>query len=208
MPHETHEFTLILSGVSESTEEMANAVYEAGCDDASLASREGVVFLGFDREAPSFRDAVLSAIRDVRMAGYQVARVEPDDFVTAAEIARRLGRTRESVRQHILGVRGPGGFPAPVASLTGRSPLWRWAEVADWFSRRTPNQPPAPDQAPQRLIAVLNDVLDLLRHARSESEVRELYRALGGRGKRAARARAPAAEKTPRKEDPSVPRHR
>jgi hypothetical protein len=90
----THEFTLILSGVSESTEEMANALFEAGCDDALFGSRDGVVFLDFGRDAPSFRDAVLSALRDVRAAGYAVARVEPDDPVTAAEIARRLRRTR------------------------------------------------------------------------------------------------------------------
>lgn len=200
-----HEFTLILAGVSEITDEVEGAL--VGHADTTLHSRDGVVYVDFDREAPTFREAVLSAIRDVRAAGYEVARVEPDDFVTAAEIAHRLGRTRESVRQHILGIRGPGGFPAPVAGLTGRSPLWRWAEVADWFARQPPDQPPTgADPATPGFIAVLNDVLDLVRHARSESEVRELYRALGGRGKRVAHAPVPTAEKPPPKRGRSLPR--
>jgi hypothetical protein len=63
----THAFTLILSG-PEATEELAEALYGGGCDDALLGSSGGVVTLDFTREAPSRRDAVVSAIRDVRRA--------------------------------------------------------------------------------------------------------------------------------------------
>ncbi|HWE38200.1 MAG TPA: hypothetical protein VG406_16640 [Isosphaeraceae bacterium] len=72
----THSFSLILAGVSELTVEIADALFEAGCDDATPASREGIVTVGFDREAESLGDAIGSAVKDVERAGYRVARVE------------------------------------------------------------------------------------------------------------------------------------
>lgn len=182
----THTFTLVLSGVSELSEEMETALFEAGCDDALLASRDGVIYLDFDREAPSFREAVLSAIADVARAAFTVARVEPDDLVTAAEIARRAGRSRENIRQLIRGTRGPGGFPPPVGGVTSRSPIWRWAQVAEWLTARAhldPAAAPLP-RGDAVVVATVNDALDLLRHlpeARAATQlVRQLY-AAGGR---------------------------
>src|SRR5437899_11339911 len=75
---ETHSFTLILSRVSRLTNKLENTLFEAGCSDALLGTRDGMVYLDFDREAPSFTEALSTAIRDVKKAGYQVARVEPD----------------------------------------------------------------------------------------------------------------------------------
>ena len=64
----SHSFTLVLSGAREISDEMAEGLFEAGCDDALPGSRDGTVFLDFDREAESFPTAVLSAIRDVLRA--------------------------------------------------------------------------------------------------------------------------------------------
>jgi hypothetical protein len=131
----THSFTLVLSGVSEIHQDLADALFEAGCDDTLLGSRDGVVYLDFDREAETFREAVDGAIADVARVRMPVtvARVEPDDLVTASEIARRLGRSRESVRQLVRGSRGPGGFPAPISSVRGSSRIWSFREVVRWF---------------------------------------------------------------------------
>jgi hypothetical protein len=71
----TYSFTLILAGVTEITVDMADALFEAGCDDASPASCEGVVSVDFDREADSLGDAIGSAVKDVERAGYAVARI-------------------------------------------------------------------------------------------------------------------------------------
>src|SRR5262245_66171185 len=68
-PAQTWTFTLVLSGVRELTGEVEDALFEAGCDDALLGSRDAAVYLDFDRQAPSFRDAVLSAIAGVETAG-------------------------------------------------------------------------------------------------------------------------------------------
>jgi hypothetical protein len=133
----TWSFTLVLSGIRELTSGVEDALHEAGCDDALPGIRNGVPFLDFDREAESFQEAVLDAVSDVArsVGGARVVRVEPDDLASVSEIARRLGRTRESVRLLWCGRRGPGGFPAPVAGLRGSSPLWSWAEVVAWIHR-------------------------------------------------------------------------
>lgn len=78
---QTYDFTLILSGIPELTNEVCDALFEAGCDDAVLGQREGVVFLDFGREADSAQAAVQSAITAVESAGIgaRVVRVESDD---------------------------------------------------------------------------------------------------------------------------------
>jgi hypothetical protein len=71
-----HEFTVILAGISEITDDAANALYEAGCDDGSPGSCDGVVSVDFHRDAPTLESAIQSAVADIRKAGFQVERVE------------------------------------------------------------------------------------------------------------------------------------
>jgi hypothetical protein len=50
-------------------EQFVNALYEAGCDDATVGlGQNGRVALRFTREAPTAQDAVTSAIADVTKA--------------------------------------------------------------------------------------------------------------------------------------------
>ena len=62
---ETYSFTLILSGFDELTDEIADAVYGSGCDDALLGIEDGVPYLDFDRKAESLDNAFCSAISDI-----------------------------------------------------------------------------------------------------------------------------------------------
>jgi hypothetical protein len=212
-PQETYPFTLILSGVSELTDELQDALFESGCDDALLGTRDGVVYLDFDREASSFREAVLSAIADVERAGVgaRVVRVEPDELVTMAEVARRTGRSRESIRQLATGMRGPGGFPPPVASLTNNSPIWRWTDVVQWFTEKkgesgvgrphggaTRSSGLIPDRA--GLVAAVNAALDLRRHASTIPEATDLYDVLRGLGRAGERPRKEAKVRASRED--------
>ena len=75
-----YEFTLVLA-TSEESEADANRLYEAGCDDATIVTRNGVTYIAFDREADSLESAIRSATADVRTAGFEVARVEMDALV-------------------------------------------------------------------------------------------------------------------------------
>lgn len=153
-----HCFTLIIDG----GEADHDALYEAGCDDATFGEVDGVRYGDFTREASSLTEAVLSAISDVEsVEGLHVRRVEPEDLVTASEIAKRLGRTRESVRLLIAGRRGPGNFPPPSSHLRSRSPLWRWSDVAAWAQRLTPEE-----EHTARLLAIVNAALELRNQGR------------------------------------------
>ena len=47
-----------------------------GCDDGTPASRDGLAWVHFDREAPSLEEAIHSAVSQVRSAGLEVSKVE------------------------------------------------------------------------------------------------------------------------------------
>ena len=76
----TYEFSLVLAGAEVSNDD-CDALYEAGCDDGTVITRNGVTYVAFDREAESLEDAIRSATAQVRAAGFDVARVEMDALV-------------------------------------------------------------------------------------------------------------------------------
>jgi hypothetical protein len=71
----SHLFTIQVSGIDPKRDDYEDALYEAGCNDALIAVVNGSVYLDFDREAPSFDEAVKSASQDVERAGAHVVRV-------------------------------------------------------------------------------------------------------------------------------------
>ncbi len=175
-----HEFVLTLGEHPEISPAAEDALFEAGCDDATLAVRSGRVYLTFARVAPSFKEAVLSAIRDVERAwpGGTVLQVDGCDLVTQAEIARRIGRTRQLVHQYVSGVRGPGGFPPPVTHGADEAPLWLWHAVARWLRQHDMISDETERRA--REVAVINNVLELRNQKRIEPRLtEEVLRAVG-----------------------------
>lgn len=132
-----YDFTLVLSGVDALSPDVMDALFEAGCDDATPSLRSGTVSLTFSRLATDFKEAVLGAIRDVKRAGIgaEVLRVDISNLVTLAEIARRVDRSRQLVHQFMTGKRGPGGFPPPACQVSDSTSLWAWSEVAAWLRR-------------------------------------------------------------------------
>ena len=130
----TYDFTLIVEGTDFVDDDIVNAAYEAGCDDALLGYTSGVPCADFAREASSLEEAALSAIADIESVdGIEVIRIADAGLVSISDIAARTGRTRESVRLLFEGKRGPGGFPAPVTDPRRRHRLWNWPEVDRWF---------------------------------------------------------------------------
>ena len=71
-----YEFTLILSRPPELTEEAAERLFEAGCEDGTPGTCNGVFSIDFHRQAPSLEEAIRSAIAHVQLAGYEVGHVE------------------------------------------------------------------------------------------------------------------------------------
>jgi hypothetical protein len=52
-----------------------------------------------------------------------------------SDIARRVDRTRESVRLLVDGKRGAGGFPAPLGVVGEGIRVWPWSVVLEWFNK-------------------------------------------------------------------------
>lgn len=128
------QFTLILKNVDENTPQLEDHLYEAGCDDALINYRGGAVFLDFDREADSFEEAVISAIKNVKssLVDAEIARIGPENLVTESEIAKKLNKSRQAISLWIQGARRKS-FPHPVMRLDEKSPLWKWDEVVQWL---------------------------------------------------------------------------
>jgi len=174
------EFTLLLEGIDEINEEFENALFEAGCDDCTISQRYGRVYLTFSRSAESFKDAVISAISNIRDSkiSASVLRVDQCDLITQSEIARRIGRSRQLVNLYINGSRGPGGFPPPVCNITDGAPLWFWCEVAHWLFE---NNLIKEDEHRDALeLSVINSVLEIKRQREIAPELTEqIMQALG-----------------------------
>lgn len=150
----TYVFRLVVSDPID--DDGANRLFEAGVDDGYPESGPKGHSIGFDREASSFHEAVLSAIKEVEEANFEVLRVEPDELVSAADIAQRTGRSRQSISSLINGTRGPGGWPRPVSGNV-RSPLWRWSDVAAWFAKFDGSQEVNEEEA--ALTVAINELL-------------------------------------------------
>jgi predicted DNA-binding transcriptional regulator AlpA len=152
-----HDFKLVIEGPLMD-DEVIEALFEAGCGDATFGVIDDVADGDFTRSAPSLIDAIVSAIRDVEsVRPLRVVRVENEDLLTMSEIARRLGRTRESVRLLVEGRRGKGGFPAPVSG-TGRWRYWRWSDVLAWL-----DDVPEAELERARVVDAVNAALELRR---------------------------------------------
>jgi hypothetical protein len=134
-------------------------------DDASLSGpdADGSFLLEFDRRAGSLPRALTTAVTELSKAlpEAQILRVEEDDLATMADIAKRAGRTAESVRLLVNGKRGPGGFPPAAGRLDARTRVWRWSDVAEWFEGALREQ--LPDTEDSSFLQAFNDALELSR---------------------------------------------
>ena len=165
------DFALIVGGIAELNQKVEDALFEAGCDDATLSMQHGLLYVEFSRCAKSIEEAIFSAIQDIRNAGIgaQVLRVDECNLVTAAEIARRVRRSRQMVAQYIKGERGPGGFPPPEFYLAEGAPLWAWCEVSYWFAQNDIVRPEEGWNA--EVVAAINNWLEAQQHRRRNPEL-------------------------------------
>jgi hypothetical protein len=150
-----------------SADNLSIYIYER-IGDASLMGpdEDGSFLIEFDRRASSLPRAVSSALQELLKAlpDATVLRIEEDDLATMADIARRSGRTAESIRLLVGGRRGPGGFPPAAGHLDARTKVWRWADVAQWFEETLGE--PLPDTSDSAFLQAFNDALEIRRLAR------------------------------------------
>lgn len=149
MANYTFVLTFNLPDREVDPEAYLDALYEAGCDDASVGvGRFGVIDLDFTRGSPSAEDALRSAIGNVQRAipGATLVQATPD-LVGLTETAEIFGFSRQNMRKYATAhAAGREAFPAPA--FIGEPTLWHLAEVALWLKANT--AVPVPDD----LIAV------------------------------------------------------
>lgn len=113
---------------------LLDALGAAGLDDATVADIRGEWVVLIDHVAPSYVDAVMSAVATIEsVPECAVLRVEPEDLVSAGEIAARCRKTRQWVHQRANGSRGAGDFPNPFYGAGGMA-RWRWADIERYIA--------------------------------------------------------------------------
>ena len=131
-----------LANPDEDPESHLGRLLEEGCDDSTVGiGRLGRIALMFTREAPTAREAVLSAIGAAKRAipGAVLIEVAPD-LVGLTDVAELLGCSRQNVRQLVF----QGELNPPPSVYNGRPSLWHLVDLLTWL-RDTKCYPVAPE---------------------------------------------------------------
>lgn len=81
-----YSFTLTIEGADTSSDAAQDALFEAGCDDATFGVSRGVQTADFDREAIDFAEALSSAVKAVEttVPGARVVEIRRDQEAVTA----------------------------------------------------------------------------------------------------------------------------
>lgn len=163
-----YTFTVVLD--RRPTDLELDALFEVGSDDAAFGIEQSMSIAQFDREADTLADAIASAVHDLESVGLVPLRIIDEDLVTLADIANRIGQSRESVRRYVTGERGPGGFPPPANPAREGTIFYRWSEVAPWIRNRLAINVPDFDPA----LVVANLILQARQHRHQVAHISAL----------------------------------
>src|SRR5882757_11448326 len=128
-----YEFELKFSIAADHADsgELVERLGEAGCDDALVGvGQSGRIALRFTREAESAKDAVSTALEDVKKAIPTATLIEAGpDFVGLTDVADILGVSRQNMRKLMLA--HAATFPAPVHE--GSTAIWHLEPLLQWL---------------------------------------------------------------------------
>lgn len=140
-----YDFTLTFTLPDRSADpaDFLDALYEAGCDDATVGvGKRGSIALEFTREAEGAEKAVQSAIGAVGKAipGVELVEVKPD-LVNLSDVADMVGCSRQNIRKYAAGEIAAVKTPFPAPAFVGSPDLWHFVEVGSWLIRHTDLKP-------------------------------------------------------------------
>lgn len=93
-------FSLIIDGPNLDNDDLLDALFESGCDDALFGGVNGLQCADFHRETDQVEDAVLSAIAAVEsVGGLQVVELVKREPVSEDESLERSERTPDADAQ-------------------------------------------------------------------------------------------------------------
>lgn len=113
---------------------LAERLGATGCDDALVGmGQPGRLALEFSRESDSAKEAVRTALADVKRAVPSAKLIEASpDLVGLTDVADMVGVSRQAMRKLMLTHRAT--FPMPVHE--GSASIWHLADVLDWLNTR------------------------------------------------------------------------
>ena len=169
MTSKEFEFTLLID-LPFDYDAAERALFDAGCDDAIVGVRYGCLFVDFARIAESLPVAVFAAMEEVAKVGLCVRRIDSCELVNQAEIASRIGYSRQAFAPYVKGDRGPGNFPPPICHIDDdRAPLWKWCEVAQWlYSNQMISQQSLQEAF---FLDLMNGMLDIKRQSSRDPDL-------------------------------------
>jgi hypothetical protein len=130
------EFTLkfTMAAPAPDMDKLTERLGAAGCTDALVGiGQTGRIALDFTREAASAKQAVFSALEEVKCAIPTAKLLEAaPDFVGLTEIAELVGVTRQNMRK--LSIAHQDTFP--IAMHEGSAALWHLSPVLQWLKER------------------------------------------------------------------------
>ncbi|MFQ6678333.1 MAG: hypothetical protein ACE5D0_08425 [Fidelibacterota bacterium] len=162
MKNRNYNFIFVLECISNIDDtDVADILFESGCDDATLSVRDQVAYLEFDRKSNSLQEAIVSALTNVLDAdiGVRVNAIDPGDYVTSAEIARRINKTRQYIQKLKTGKDDSNIFPAPIAGLQSGTLIYSWSRISFYFygMEKYINRE---DLLNAQLLKIFNDILE------------------------------------------------
>ena len=81
------DFTVVPAPETDMSEDLAEALFDAGCDDCTPIVSNGIPLICFHREAANMHEAIRSAVADVQSTGCKVSRVLIEAEAIAGMIA-------------------------------------------------------------------------------------------------------------------------
>ena len=124
-----------------------------------VADVDGIVEIDLEIEAMDPDAAVRAAVHLIEAAlpGATVSRVSLD-LVAAADIAERVGVSRQAVTNWAAGRRSGKQFPVPLGTLAGGTRVWSWSAVHPWL-RELGHAPDDEETLPYETIVSMNSLL-------------------------------------------------
>ncbi|MCS4088627.1 hypothetical protein [Rhizobium sp. BK176] len=74
----THFFDIIATGLDHDAPDFEQKFYDAGCDDALVIYRSGLICVSFARDAATMEEAIVSATDAVKSTGATIIRIDRD----------------------------------------------------------------------------------------------------------------------------------
>ncbi|OKP02640.1 hypothetical protein [Xenorhabdus eapokensis] len=84
--------------------QVANFLYDVGADGCTVLSRNNAFIIEFDREADSYKKAILSAIKQVQSIGLVVKSIDAGQYVGLSDAAEFAHLTRSAMSKFNKGV--------------------------------------------------------------------------------------------------------